>query len=76
MKSILTYVGGLLLLIGIAGTILGQIDYVLIIKGVTLPQINIVAGILITLAGAACMYFGWKMGQDEKAAETKAEVKS
>jgi hypothetical protein len=70
--SILTYVGGLLMFIGIVGAILGQMDYVLRIKGFTLPQINIVVGILITLAGGAAFYFGWKMNQDEKAAESKA----
>lgn len=66
LGAILKYVGGLALFIGIVGTILGQIDYVLIIKGVTLPQINLVAGIIITLAGAAMAYYGWKMEKDAK----------
>jgi hypothetical protein len=64
--SILKYLGGLALMIGIVGTILGMNDYVLVIKGVTLPQINLVVGILITVAGAAMTYFGWKMEKENK----------
>lgn len=64
--SILKYLGGLALFIGIVGTILGMNDYVLRIKGVTLPQINLVVGILITVVGGAMLYFGWKMEKENK----------
>lgn len=64
--SILKYLGGLALFIGIVGAILGANDYVLRIKGVTLPQINVVAGVIIAVAGAAMSYFGWKMEKDAK----------
>ena len=46
--AILKYVGGLAVFIGIMGAILGANDYVLRIKGVTLPQIGIIGGIIIT----------------------------
>ncbi len=64
--SILKYLGGLAVFIGIVGTILGMNDYVLRVKGVTLPQINLVVGIIITVAGAGMFYFGWKMEKENK----------